>query len=108
MTPEALHALLTRELRLLPEPVASGVSRTYFLGTIDWHPQRHTRVLRVLFGADGEVLRIQLCARSDNNNTELLAPPFTASQLTDIAQREIDLARERLQRRANAEPPPGP
>lgn len=89
MTREELHALLVTTFGLVPEPVANPVSRTYFYQEVEWHPRRSTRVLRVLFGADGEPARIQLCASSDNNNAVLIAGPFSAQVLAERVLQEI-------------------
>ena len=92
----ALHAHLTGPLGLIPETVANPVARTYFHGRIDWHPGRSTRVFRVLFGADGEPARLQLCASSDNNNCVLVQAPFSPQQLAELAAQEIALIQARL------------
>lgn len=95
MDQQELHELLTSSLELVPEPVANKVSRTYFYQRVEWHPRRSTRVFRVLYGSDGEVSRIQLCATSDNNNTALISPPFDQHRLAQLANIEIRAIKER-------------
>ncbi len=97
MNRDELHESLVSTLGLVPEPVGNSVSRTYFYERVEWHPMRSTRVFRVIFGANGEANRIQLCASSDNNNTVLIAPPFGTQTLADLATKEIAL----IQRRRN-------
>lgn len=87
---------LTRSLELIPEPTANQVSRTYFYQRIEWHPRLSTRVFRVIFGISEEVIRIQLCASSDNNNTALISPPFDEQAITQFANTEILKIKERL------------
>lgn len=53
MTRQQLHDWLVATAGLVPEPAVTSVSRTYFYKTVEWHPARSSRVLRVLFGADG-------------------------------------------------------
>lgn len=96
MNQAELHELLTSSLKLVPEPTANQVSRTYFYNRVEWHPRLSTRVFRVIFGANGEVSRIQLCASSDNNNTALISPPFDKQALTQFANTEINKIKERL------------
>jgi hypothetical protein len=96
MNQNELHEFLTGSLSLVPEPVANQVARTYFYQRVEWHPRHSTRVFRVIFGANGQISRIQLCATSDNNNTALISPPFDARQLTLLANIEIAKLNERL------------
>lgn len=96
MNEHELHTLLIGQLGLIPQPVANHVSRTYFYQQVEWHPSRSTRILRVLYGAPGEVSRIQLCVSSDNNNTALIAPPFDVRLITKLVSTEIDTLKERL------------
>ena len=96
MTGDDLHELLVTTYGLVPEPVAHGVSRTYFLREVQWHPQRSTRVVRILWGAGGEPARMQLCASSDNNNAVLIAAPFSAGSLAGPLAREVALVEARL------------
>lgn len=96
MNHNELHTFLTSSLGLVPEPVVNQVSRTYFYQRVEWHPRLSTRVFRAIFGAAGEVSRIQLCVSSDNNNTALIAPPFDTHGLTELANREIAQLKERL------------
>jgi hypothetical protein len=95
MNQEELHKVLTGSLKLIPEPVVNQVSRTYFYQRVEWNPRQSTRVFRVIFGADGEVSRIQLCATSDNNNTELVSPPFDEQRLTQLVKIQINKIKER-------------
>ncbi|WP_156370942.1 MULTISPECIES: hypothetical protein [unclassified Acidovorax] len=46
MTHTELHELLAGHFGLVPEPIDNGVSRTYFIREVQWHPQRSTRVAR--------------------------------------------------------------
>ncbi len=96
MNQAELHQHLTRSLELIPEPTANQVSRTYFYQRIEWHPRLSTRVFRVIFGISEEVIRIQLCASSDNNNTALISPPFDEQAITQFANTEILKIKERL------------
>ena len=103
MRRQELHALLQDIAGLVPEPVDNPVARSYFFQRVEWHPQRSTRVFRVLFDSAGEPARIQLCASSDNNNTVLLAQPFSTEQLLDLARQEVALIKTRLAREAPAQ-----
>lgn len=103
MNRQELHALLRDTAGLVPEPVDNPVARSYFFQRVEWHPQRSTRVFRVLFDSAGEPARIQLCASSDNNNTVLLAQPFSTEQLLDLARQEVALIQTRLAREAPAQ-----
>ncbi|WP_156372022.1 hypothetical protein [Acidovorax sp. Leaf78] len=96
MTRQQLHDWLVATAGLVPEPAVNSVSRTYFYKTVEWHPARSSRVLRVLFGADGQPNRIQLCASSDNNNAVLIAGPFTVQGLGARVAQEVERVRERL------------
>ncbi len=102
MNRQELHALLQDTAGLVPEPVDNPVARSYFFQRVEWHPQRSTRVFRILFDPSGEPARIQLCASSDNNNTVLLAQPFSTEQLLDLARQEVALIKTRLAREAPA------
>ena len=86
-----LHELLTDKIGLLPESVQNSISRTYFHQAIEWHPQKSTRVFRVLFDSQFKISGIQLCASSDNNNTVLVRPPFLESDIVEMAAREIEI-----------------
>ncbi|MFI8619013.1 hypothetical protein ACIGHN_26260 [Acidovorax sp. NPDC077693] len=96
MTCQQLHDWLVATAVLVPEPAVNSVSRTYFYKTVEWHPARSPRVLRVLFGADGQPNCIQLCASSDNNNAVLIAGPFSTEGLSERVAQEIARVRERL------------
>lgn len=96
MNRQQLHELLTGPLGLHAEVSENTVSRTYFYQRIDWRPQQSTRVFRVLFGPNGEPLRIQLCASSDNNNSVLMEAPLEAPRLIDLAKKEIALLERRM------------
>lgn len=96
MNANELHEFLTGSLNLVAEPGANQVARTYFYQRVEWHPRHSTRVFRVIFSANGDVSRIQLCATSDNNNTALVSPPFDAQQLITLANVEITKLNERL------------
>ena len=89
MDNQTLHDFLVDRLGLIPEWTANAVSRTYFHRQIEWHPERSSRVFRVLFDPTGEPARIQLCASSDNNNSVLIQAPFDPHQLIDLARKEI-------------------
>lgn len=91
MNRAALHDLLVNTLGLVPEPVANAVSCTYFYEEVQWHPLHTTRVLRVIFDVHGEAMRIQLCASSDNNNTVLVAQPFSAPLLVALVAQEVQI-----------------
>jgi hypothetical protein len=97
MSGKELHSLLTKTLGLLQESVENGISRTYFYQVIEWHPQRSTRVCRVLFEPNGDIGRIQLCASSDNNNTVLVQPPFVGASLVKMVAAEIEIIQARQQ-----------
>jgi len=84
-----LHALLTGPAGLVPEPADNRIARTYFHERVEWHPGRSTRVLRVIYGAQGEPERIQRCVSSDNNNAVLLSGPFVKRQVLDAAAQEV-------------------
>ena len=84
-----LHALLTGPAGLVPEPADNGIARTYFYQRVDWHPGRSTRVLRVLYDAQGKPARIQRCVSSDNNNAVLLTTPFEKRQVLEAAAQEV-------------------
>ena len=98
MNRQELHAVLLDAAGLVPEPIDNHVSRSYFYQRVEWHPQRSTRVFRVLFDTAGEPARIQLCASSDNNNTVLIEQPFGKEHLTDLAQQEVAQIKARLER----------
>ena len=104
MNRQELHAVLLGAAGLVPEPIDNHVSRSYFYQRVEWHPQRSTRVFRVLFDTAGEPARIQLCASSDNNNTVLIEQPFGKEHLTDLAQQEVAQIKARLQREMPAAP----
>ncbi len=95
MNQAELHNLLTRSLGLVPEPTVNQISRTYFYQRVEWHPCLSTRVFRVIFGINGEVCRIQLCASSDNNNTALISPPLDGHAIIQFANAEISKIKER-------------
>jgi hypothetical protein len=103
MNRQELHALLQDTAGLVPEPVDNPIARSYFFQRVEWHPQRSTRVFRVLFDSAGEPARIQLCASSDNNNTVVLAQPFSTEQLLDLARQEVALIKTRQAREAIAQ-----
>lgn len=96
MNREELHEFLVKKLGLVAEPAANNISRTYFFERVELNPQRSTRVFRVIFGANGEPNRIQLCASSDNNNTVLISQPLDAQTLEKFAFQEIKSITERL------------
>lgn len=96
MNQAELHDLLTGSLGLVPDPTVNQVSRTYFYQRVEWHPRLSTRVFRVIFGNNGEVSRLQLCASSDNNNTALISPPFDEQAITQFANTEIIKIKDRL------------
>ncbi len=96
MNQAELHQLLTRSLELVPEPTVNQVSRTYFYQRVELNPRLSTRIFRVIFGINGEVSRIQLCASSDNNNAALISPPFDEHAIIQSANTEIHKIKERL------------
>lgn len=102
MSRRELHAVLQDAAGLVPESVDNPIARSYFFQRVEWHPQRSTRVFRILFDSAGEPARIQLCASSDNNNAVLLAQPFNPGQLLGLAQQEVALIKARLAREAPA------
>lgn len=83
----------------MPEPVSNNVSRTYFHGFVEWHPQRSTRVIRVLYDSSGEPSSLQLCESSDNNHTVLIGQPFDRQVLIEAVRTEIGLVVIRQQLR---------
>lgn len=99
MNRQELHHILTSSLGLHAEMRENAVSRTYFHGRVEWHPQQSTRVFRVLFGPNGDPCRIQLCVTSDNNNSVLIEAPFHESLLNDLAKNEIALIERRAQQK---------
>lgn len=101
MDRDTLHACLVHTLGLVPDPVANPVARSYFHQRVDWHPQRSTRVFRLVLDAQGAPQALQLCASSDNNNTVLAHPPFSEVRLQALADQEIT----RLQARQGAGAP---
>ncbi|MBB6559021.1 hypothetical protein HNP48_001685 [Acidovorax soli] len=104
MNRQELHALLQDTAGLVPEPVDNPIACSYFFQRVEWHPQRSTRVFRVLVDSAGEPARIQLCASSDNNNTVLLAQPFSREQLLGLVRQEVALITARLDLQAPAAP----
>jgi hypothetical protein len=96
MNSSELHEMLTASLKLVPEPVANSVSRTYFYERVEWNPRQSTRIFRVMIDGNGGISGIQLCASSDNNNTELLPPPFDEHVLVEAAAKEIGKVKARL------------
>jgi hypothetical protein len=98
MTRTDLDELLCGTLQLVPDPVRSAGSTTYFVGEVQRHPAKCTMAVRVLLDPAGEPSRLQLCASSDNNNTVLLQPPFDARSLLEAIQAEIAIVRQRLAR----------
>ena len=95
MNQRELHELLTQTLGLLCEPASGGFSCSYFLQAIERHPQRSTRVLRVMFDRDGQPSAIQLCASSDHNHAVLVDPSIAGSALIDAAAKEMAIIRQR-------------
>ena len=95
MNSAKLHELLTDKVGLLPESFQNSISRTYFYQAIEWHPQKSTRVFRVLFDSQFKISSIQLCASSDNNNTVLVRPPFRESDIVEMAAKEIEIIKSR-------------
>ena len=95
MTEEHLHLLLT-SFGLVPEPVKRADSCTYFLGTIQRHPEKSTRAVRVFYNPVGQPLQLQLCASSDNNNVVLLHQPFDSAELLSAIRHEIALVTQRI------------
>jgi hypothetical protein len=95
MTEEHLHSLLT-SFGFVPEPVRRGDSCTYFLGTIQRHPEKSTRAIRVFYSPVGQPLQLQLCASSDNNNIVLLQQPFESAELMSALKHEIALVTQRI------------
>ena len=104
MNRQELHAVLLHAARLVPEPIDNHVSRSYFYQRVEWHPQRSTRVFRVLFDTAGEPARIQLCASSDNNNTVLIEQPFSRAQMLGLVRQEVALVTARFEREASVAP----
>lgn len=104
MNRKELHAVLLGTAGLVPEPIDNHISRSYFYQRVEWHPQRSTRVFRVLFDTAGEPARFQLCASSDNNNTVLIEQPFSREQLLGLVRQEVALVTARLEREASAAP----
>ena len=89
MDKQGLHEFLVGSLGLIPELTDNTISRTYFYREIEWHPERSSRVFRVLFDPSGEPARIQLCSSSDNNNSVLIHAPFDQQQLSRLASNEV-------------------
>jgi hypothetical protein len=83
-----LHAWLTTGCGLVSEPAHGGSWRSYFAGTVEWHPARSTRVLKVLLDSAGAPFAVQLCVSSDRNNSVLLHPPFAPDALRDAIDAE--------------------
>ncbi|CAN7171410.1 hypothetical protein LJR129_000283 [Acidovorax sp. LjRoot129] len=96
MNRSELHQLLVTDLGLIPQPALPAGACTYFLREVQWHPERSTRTVRLLYGPDGAPTRLQLCASSDNNNTVLLQLPMERQQLVSEVLQEIQLVEQRL------------
>lgn len=75
-TLDELHLCLTRDFGLVAEAPHGGSWRTYFLGKVERHPSRSTRIVKVLLDSAGRPWKLQLCVSSDNNNSVFLAAPF--------------------------------
>lgn len=97
-TLDDLHQCLTRDFGLVAEAPHGGSWRTYFLGTVEWHPSRSTRMLKVLLDAAGTPWKIQLCVSSDNNNSVFLAAPFGQDALVQAIDGELRLLARYAQR----------
>jgi hypothetical protein len=79
MDKQGLHEFLVGSLGLIPELTDNTISRTYFYREIEWHPERSSRVFRVLFDPSGEPARIQF----------LIHAPFDQQQLSRLASNEV-------------------
>ena len=103
MTQQELHAFLTTQFDLVVDPAERGGDgvgggRTYFLGTVVWHPSTTTRTLHVQYGADGHVSHIKRCVSSDNNNSVFVPLPMRWPALRQIVADEIAQRRKTLLR----------
>jgi hypothetical protein len=94
----ALHAWLVEALGLIPEPAHGGSWRCYFVGAVEWHPARSTRLIKVLRDHAGMPFKVQLCVSSDNNNSVFIDAPFERALLAATIAEEAERLTERLNR----------
>lgn len=98
MTRDELHAFLTAHFGLVTDARERGSARSYFLGTVVWHPSTTTRILHVQFGADAHVSHIKRCLASDNNNSVFVRLPIGWEDLHGMVAEEIAQCLKRLKR----------
>lgn len=89
MTSEEIDQLLTKDFGLVSDPGERGSGQTYFFERVRWNPSDTTRVVRVLRDVSGNVMSMQLCISSDNNNSVLMKPPFDKDAVRQAVRDEI-------------------
>jgi hypothetical protein len=91
MTLAEIDAFFIQEIGLLVDPEERGSGRTYFWKKVSWRPSESTRVARVRWGSYDEIVSVQLCVSSDNNNSVLICAPFKRKDLRKAIMSEIEL-----------------
>jgi hypothetical protein len=94
---DELDNFFTKDLGLVTDPKERGAGKTYFFKRVRWLPSETTRVIRVLSGTSGEVILIQLCVSSDNNNSVLVKPPYEFDVLKNLVVAEISMLKSKRQ-----------
>jgi hypothetical protein len=89
MNLDEIDTFLTSELGLLVDPGERGNGKTYFWKKVAWLPSESTRVARILWTSSGEILAVQLCVSSDNNNSVLVRPPIEKCRLRTLVLGEL-------------------
>lgn len=86
-----IDAFFTQEIGLLVDSEERGSGKTYFWRKVAWRPSESTRVARVRWGSYDEIVSVQLCVSSDNNNSVLVGAPFDRNDLHKAIMGEIEL-----------------
>lgn len=89
MTSHEIDQFLANDFGLVKDPKEWGSGQTYFFERVQWNPSESTRVVRVLRDATGNVMSIQLCISSDNNNSVLMHSPFDKGAIRKAVAGEI-------------------
>lgn len=89
MTSNEIDQLLANDFGLVKDPREWGSGQTYFFERVQWNPSESTRVVRILRDASGNVMSIQLCISSDNNNSVLMHAPFDKDTIRKAVTDEI-------------------
>jgi len=89
MTFNEIDQLLAHDFGLVKDPREWGSGQTYFFERVQWNPSESTRVVRVLRDASGNVMSMQLCLSSDNNNSVLMHSPFEKDAVRKAVAGEI-------------------